>query len=427
MLIKITSNNPDLDSLLRKNPESYNGIQLKKIKNGTGICKLVSNKECILLFQDSKYSYLKDFSNQLDFNSLCDPRAYIDLVSSFLRHIISDKESYMNDEIPWLNACNKDIELNGSFYLVEIDSILIDRNKENSFLKKSFKNIKIKRKYGKIYSLSVKRDSLFEAINVATLLLYFFAAENKNDLFLDKTIVKKILRIANNTAPHKFDFVKQLSRNVIRDNNIFNSFKKDVEQLIGLNADISPFNSQQNRISFVKDSIVIDKTIDSNIVEIGCNKLEYPKRFMSYLKSDCYWHAVDVVDYSKEADKLSKQKNLDNLIFSTEVPDIKNEKVVALFVEVIEHMPIDKASKLIKSVIFKTNPEKIIITTPNRSFNKYFSSPDGFRHKDHFFEFTEDELREFILQFNNYSPEYFKIGDIIDGESITLGVELKRI
>ena len=42
------------------------------------------------------------------------------------------------------------------------------------------------------------------------------------------------------------------------------------------------------------------------------------------------------------------------------------------------------------------NPERVIISTPNRDFNINFPDPTKFRNWDHKFEWTRAEFREFL-------------------------------
>jgi hypothetical protein len=61
-------------------------------------------------------------------------------------------------------------------------------------------------------------------------------------------------------------------------------------------------------------------------------------------------------------------------------------------VEVIEHIPVAKLPTLIEN-IRRLEPDVIIITTPNREFNKFFNMKAGeFRDLDHKFEFNPAEF-----------------------------------
>lgn len=65
-------------------------------------------------------------------------------------------------------------------------------------------------------------------------------------------------------------------------------------------------------------------------------------------------------------------------------------------VEVIEHIPQERHPTLIEN-IRRLQPDVIIITTPNREFNKFFNMKAGeFRDLDHKFEFNPEEFEKFV-------------------------------
>lgn len=76
--------------------------------------------------------------------------------------------------------------------------------------------------------------------------------------------------------------------------------------------------------------------------------------------------------------------------------------------EVIEHFT-ESDLKLLFDLIFSNyNPDLVIITTPNRSYNKnYAVLCNGFRHSSHIFELTEEDVvlfSRFLRQrYTNYN------------------------
>ena len=64
-------------------------------------------------------------------------------------------------------------------------------------------------------------------------------------------------------------------------------------------------------------------------------------------------------------------------------------------VEVVEHIPLALHQNLFEN-IFNLLPDTVLITTPNRDFNKFFNMPEGeLRDDDHKFEFTQAEFMIF--------------------------------
>ena len=111
----------------------------------------------------------------------------------------------------------------------------------------------------------------------------------------------------------------------------------------------------------------------------------------------------------------------------TNTIDSKNSTI--LCVEVIEHMPYDAAFNLVYTLLGHEF-ERLIITTPNSEFNQFYKTLEGFRHDDHYFEFTPDEFEHFIsnvidkkLMHSNgmtrFKMTYEQVGDVVNGISMS--------
>ena len=64
MIIQIRSNNPHLLDVLNKNPNTDFGIYAKSLRNGQLIGNAVNTHQYDVVFQDTRYSYLPEESNQ---------------------------------------------------------------------------------------------------------------------------------------------------------------------------------------------------------------------------------------------------------------------------------------------------------------------------------------------------------------------------
>ncbi len=71
---------------------------------------------------------------------------------------------------------------------------------------------------------------------------------------------------------------------------------------------------------------------------------------------------------------------------------------VALLIEVIEHLDPPRLTALERVVFRHARPRRVVLTTPNRDYNAVWPSlPAGrFRHRDHRFEWTRAEFREWV-------------------------------
>ena len=87
----------------------------------------------------------------------------------------------------------------------------------------------------------------------------------------------------------------------------------------------------------------------------------------------------------------------------------------AALVEVIEHLDPPRLAALERVVFEKARPGTVVLTTPNADYNpKWERLPAGrFRHRDHRFEWTRAELREWadrVAAKHGYQVRYLPLG-----------------
>ena len=82
-------------------------------------------------------------------------------------------------------------------------------------------------------------------------------------------------------------------------------------------------------------------------------------------------------------------------------------------------MPFENAISILKCFA-KTSFNKLLITLPNKNFNKNYLLDYEFRHDDHHWEPTAEESFKFIKEiFNDFNIQQIKAGDIVDNESVS--------
>lgn len=425
MIIKIISKNPNFISVLKKNPNSFDGIQLRKIRNGVGIGRIVSEFEYHLVFQDTKYSFSEVGFSQIDCQSYCNPEVFLAMTNNFLQIFLTEKTKYMSGEVSWLNKTNQEID---NFPArIEIENVSIS-GKAHLALSKYYPNISFKHSVGTLHSYSVECNSVFEAINLTALVMMYLAASNPEPFRLTDELIAKYLKIANNIAPVPYFVMYLFIRKCFYGENLFNKFKNKIEQVIGGNCSLQYGNTQIMRLNFVTDVLLYrqDKIPESNVLEIGCGEMDYPKKLLKYTDN---WFAVDKQDYTFLAEKIQERSKSGKLFFSDRIPSFDTDDIAVLMIEVIEHMSKEEAKKLLQEVI-KLNPKRIILSTPNRNFNKIYAI-QGFRHEDHQFEFSFDEFDNFLNNAIGDNSKYLithkEIGDVVDNECISLGAILTRV
>jgi len=446
MIVRITSTNQNFLDLLKKNPSSFNGYQLRKHKNGTAIGRIVGPNEYHMVFHDTKYSYSQDTTNQIDFQSFCNPRVALGLVGTFLRHILVSEEAWMSDTISWLERTVEDLDNNGNHHRIEIDNIYADGyNLDRGLvLEKYFKEISLHPIGRNQFRLvvDVEENTLHYAINLATFVCMYLAATNRQPWFLNNDLAKKYIRVLENVRDVPYFILYLFARVCLPTEKMFMEFKPRIESIFNKAHDDYDLamvygNTQLMRLNHISDMLLDDGSINTNIVEIGCGEGDYPRKLARKLADGLEWWSHDTEDFNFLSHRVpERMRDSIKFSFTQDVTDIPiYDDPTVLMVEVIEHMPLEEATDLIVSTIERFNPRRMIITTPNRSFNKWyrFDALDRqFRHDDHDFELTTEEFESYIMalldesKLRKYEAEFFGIGDRIGKEHISIGVELRK-
>lgn len=84
-------------------------------------------------------------------------------------------------------------------------------------------------------------------------------------------------------------------------------------------------------------------------------------------------------------------------------------------VEVIEHLDADRLPALEEIMFGRARPKTVVLTTPNREYNVLFAnlSAGGYRHPDHRFEWSRQELKSWTAKIEaqyGYKPEIVDLG-----------------
>ena len=104
----------------------------------------------------------------------------------------------------------------------------------------------------------------------------------------------------------------------------------------------------------------------------------------------------------------------------------------AVAMEVVEHIDPPRLGAFREAVLGIARPGVVIITTPNVEYNVLFTSMTSrFRHRDHRFEWTREEFREWVreaAQQHGYSAEFQGIGleDPTHGHPTQMAVLTRR-
>jgi 3' terminal RNA ribose 2'-O-methyltransferase Hen1 len=88
-----------------------------------------------------------------------------------------------------------------------------------------------------------------------------------------------------------------------------------------------------------------------------------------------------------------------------------------VLMEVIEHIDLERLPSLESSVFEHARPSAVVVTTPNGEYNELYPTlaAGRFRHPDHRFEWTRDELARWaagICERHGYAVEFRAIGEV---------------
>ena len=197
------------------------------------------------------------------------------------------------------------------------------------------------------------------------------------------------------------------------------TFYAKLQDELGKNSVDGPMTIQYGDTQTQRKNFVMNHMagFDRPILDVGCGGgdylLPYAKKLAATGNHRIVGVDIDADIVSKLQYKLEDRKH-NNASVYTSLDEVQlDEEHDIICIEVIEHMPLEDARALVANLL-KRNFRKLIISTPNRDFNKYYRTMVGFRHDDHHFEFSREEFKEFM---NELAPA----NDIYDGKILPVG------
>ncbi len=162
----------------------------------------------------------------------------------------------------------------------------------------------------------------------------------------------------------------------------------------------------------------------SSVVDLGCGEgkllreLLNDRQFERILGMDVSMQSLERARDRLKLDRLSeRQSKRISLIQGSLL--YRDQRLAgfdaATVIEVIEHLDPPRLSALERVVFEFARPPTVIVTTPNREYNVMWETlPAGeFRHRDHRFEWTRDEFRQWATRIDDtygYQTRFLPIG-----------------
>lgn len=160
-----------------------------------------------------------------------------------------------------------------------------------------------------------------------------------------------------------------------------------------------PLNTQ--RMEAVKKTVLASGS--TSVIDLGCGEC----RLTSMLLKEQQIKRITACDVSISVlEKASQRLHLDKMSSY-----LKNKLTLiqasltyrdkrfegfdcACLIEVIEHIEPARLGALERSVFEFASPNTVVVTTPNREYNVHYNINDELRHKDHRFEWTREEFKQ---------------------------------
>jgi hypothetical protein len=293
----------------------------------------------------------------------------------------------------------------------------------------------------KSLSFAKKADYYTVAIGLLKLLGFVFAIiltsllthiTNEYGIYtwIDEAFATKYARILTNleNVPY-FVFYLYIKR-TIRSPKHFDILKPLFEAYLhtqGLNTELSLYGTHQERLSYITTQL----QNDISIIDIGCGELQYFKRIAKRGFTQNYFAIDSDKNVITLAKHIAKRYDADRLHLYNSIDDCNTQELVNIIItEVIEHNTTEAAKALLNRAL-QYNFNKIIITTPNVSFNQFYAENLEKRHDDHQFEWNEEEFENFIkdctTNIENVAYKIEQIGDKINGIQPTQTAIITRI
>lgn len=424
-LIKLTSENPDFSYLLQKNPITT-PLVVKSLKFGNlfGFYSKSDPQTFVIYFRDGddevsyksspdeEYEYLNPTrynSSMFIFNSIKELLGHLE--NNRYKESARDIAGYENTIT--INMAHVGIPRYLTFFSNSIPGIEM-----------TYENL-----IGNEYKIIIKtKRTMHDLINYLSLFSMFMILINNNEyLFIEDGLIDRFMKVMNNLDVEYFIRYLFKLRVLNEKPSLFKEYKLELEKCSKQNISFKPGDTHEQRIQFVGDNL----NYIFNIIDIGCGEGRYTIPFSKKIN---HVHAIDISPSVREVlSNTLKRKQIENVTIHESIDSFKNSinndhPFDIVCSEVIEHLELIDVEPFLNEMFSIGDIQRIIITTPNADFNKFYAL-EGFRHTDHKFEFNEIEFKNYIIDFcskysisNKYKFDFHGIGDSVNGIHVSQAV-----
>jgi len=266
-----------------------------------------------------------------------------------------------------------------------------------------------KLKYWDNYKVTIEKNcTLAELIAFAEVLFLLITIDNHENIYIDDSLVEKaVKKLRMIDAPY---FIRYIFKCILISKNKFDKYKDDINYG-SEKYDISCYDNYTSRFVWVDDRV------KNSVVDVGCGEGRYSK----IARRVPFYYGIEPDEHSLfKAKRRCQEKGILNVEFYSSLEEFLENKpdgpLDVICSEVIEHLNIEAVPQFVQSLKFP-GVERVLITTPNSNFNKFYDIE--LRHDDHKWEGTPEE----IMKLTGATSFEF-IGDKVNDIGTTVGVIL---
>lgn len=416
-IVQVKSTNPDFSFLIKKNPAT--GMLLRSIRKGMAYGWYTDDRTFNVYFKDAdnEISY-KQYENEnfeyLNVSRYNTPLFPLNAINEFFATPVKAQDK-------------RDVE--GYEHIFTINLIHIELMRYIDFFDKHLKDYSFTTKHQahKSYTLTITtRKSLYHLLHIVSVLCLFLSMFGNEYIDISDSILDKYLQsLVVIDAPF---YIRSLFvRNFLSSKDRFKKYKAEIEKTSRYEISFQFGGTAMQRRNFITDILPFNKSI----LDVGCGEGFYAIPFAKKIESTYY--AVDINEDTLEVlDRKAQARQVDNIALSRSIDHFlesyNGEQVDVIMTEVIEHMSQDEAEALIHQIYQHVEFDRLIITTPNADFNRYYEL-DGYRHDDHKWEMSQEAFQHWFthsIEETNLIYEFVAIGDAVNGIHTTQGVIVRK-
>ncbi|MFE4709608.1 class I SAM-dependent methyltransferase [Paenibacillus sp. NPDC056722] len=416
-ILQLRSTNPQFSFLIKKNPGS--GMMLRPIRKGIAYGWYTDAQTYNVYFKDADNEISYKQHEQENFEYLNVSRYNTPLFPLNAMNEFFSAPLRVQDE--------RDVK--GYEQTLFIGMIHIELVRYIHFFEKHLPDFTFEMSHlaHKSYSLTVKTSkSLYQLLHVAGVLCLFLSAFGNEYIDISESILDKYIKSVN-VMDAPFYIRSLFVRNFLSSKDRFHKYKGELETTDRYDIQFAYGGTALQRRLHIGNVLAFDKSI----VDIGCGEGFYAIPFAGKLEASYY--AIDIDEERLETvRRKATAKTIDNIVLASSIDQFlesyNGEQVDVILTEVIEHMSLDEAAKLIRQICTSIDFDQLIITTPNADFNRYYELKD-FRHEDHKWELGEEDFQQWmidVIQDADVHAEFVAIGDCVNETRTTQGVILKQ-